>query len=229
LAVDKEHIVQLLWIPALWVSLTSLRFIQKGEEIVFPKSLKYPSTGKSLLVIGDSHTGSYASWGEQLNKRGNFGSFAKRAEVGKTTSWMLAQLRDYLGKNKAPDYILVWGGANDAYGSTSQATTLGNMQAMIDTARSVGSKLIFVSGYDPAKVSYNFNTTGLIGTETTLGQGRNRWIAILDSMPKKLKGYSAIIPKHPYFTRSNSTDGLHLTYNSYVAFGNWVADNYFKP
>lgn len=225
MAVEKKNIIQLLWIPALWVCLASLRVIQgNGGD-----SGKLPAKGKTVLIIGDSHTGSYASWGEQFVKRAGFASFAKRAEVGKTTAWMLAQLRDYLSKNKAPDYVVVWGGANDAYNNTAQATTLANMQAMIDTARAKGSKMIFVSGYDPKKVSYNFNTKGLIGTEVTLSQGRDRWIALLDSMPKKLKGYSKIVPKHPTFTRANSTDGLHLTYNAYVDYGNWLADNYFKP
>lgn len=217
--------LHLIWIPALWVLLSSFRVFQGGAEPLFNKKL--PSKGKSLLVIGDSHTKPSGGWAESLRSSGEFGAFAKIAENGKTTAWMLAQLKSYLQNNKAPDYIVVWGGANDAYNNTASKTTLSNMQTMIDTAKAKGSKIVFVSGYDPQKVSYNFNTKGLIGTETTLGQGRDRFIALLDSMPSKLKGYTLIVPKHPNYTRSNSTDGLHLTPATYRSYGEWVATKFF--
>ena len=217
--------LHLLWIPAIWVFLSSFRVLQSDTEPVLSKKL--PSKGKSLLVIGDSHTKPSGGWAESLRSSGEFGAFAKIAENGKTTAWMLSQLQNYLKNNAAPDYVVVWGGANDAYNNTAYKTTLANMQAIIDTAAKKGSKVVFVSGYDPKKVSYNFNTKGLIGTETTLGQGRDRFSALLDSMPLKLKGYSLIVPKHPTYNRSNSTDGLHLTPTTYRNYGEWVAKNYF--
>lgn len=211
----------LLLIPSAAIFFASFRsFYGKAAK-------KLPSKGKSVLILGDSHTGPYNTWTADFVKAGEFSASAKLAEVGKTTAWMLSQLKTYLGANKAPDYIVVWGGANDAYNGTAQAATLANMQAMIDTAKAKGSKIVFVSGYDPKKVSYNFNTKGLIGTETSLGQGRERWIALLDSMPKKLKGYTLIVPPHPTFTRANSTDGLHLTGTAYQTYGKWLAENYF--
>lgn len=211
----------LLLIPSAALLLVSFRSFY-GHT-----SKKLPSKGKSVLILGDSHTGPYNTWTADFVKAGGFSASAKLAEVGKTTSWMLAQLKSYLGSNKAPDYIVVWGGANDAYNGTAQASTLTNMQAIIDTAKAKGSKVVFLAGYDPKKVSYNFNTAGLIGTETSLGQGRERWIALLDSMPKKLKGYTLIVPPHPTFTRANSTDGLHLTGAAYQTYGKWLAENYF--
>jgi hypothetical protein len=101
------------------------------------------------------------------------------------------------------------------------------MQAIINVAKAKGSEIIFLSGYDPKKVSYNFITTGLLGNETTLRQGRDRWVALLEAMPKKLKGYTMIVPPHPTFTRLNSSDGLHLYMSSYRDYGKWLADNYF--
>jgi len=225
MATDRSKIYQLLWIPALWVFLASAKYIQQNG--VGSLMGKLPSNGKSVLIIGDSHTGPYSSWGEQFVKQAGFKTFYKRAEVGKTTDWMLAQLKAFYATNKAPDYVVIWGGANDAYNNTAQSKTLANMQAMIDTAKAKASKIVFVSGYDPSKVSYNFNTQFLIGTQTTLAQGRERFIALLNEMPKKLKGYTKIIPPYTALTRANSTDGLHLFPQSYLTFGTWVANTYF--
>ena len=212
----------LLLIPSAWIFFASFRSFYGHRT-----QKKLPSKGKSVLILGDSHTGPYNTWTADFVKNAGFSASAKIAEVGKTTSWMLSQMKNYLANNKTPDYIVVWGGANDAYNGTAQATTLANMQAMIDTAKAKGSKIVFLSGYDPKKVSYNFNTAGLIGNETSLGQGRERWIALLDTMPKKLKGYTLIVPPHPTFTRANSTDGLHLTGSAYQEYGKWLADLYF--
>lgn len=227
MATDRSKKYQLLWIPALWVFLASIKYIQENGGFAGKLSGKLPSKDKSVLIIGDSHTGPYSSWGEVFAKRAGFKSVSKRAEVGKTTEWMLTVLKSFFMLYQAPDYVVVWGGANDAYNNVAQAKTIGNMQAMIDLAKSKGSKIVFISGYDPKKVSYNFNTRQLIGTETTLGQGRDRLIALQKEMPKRLKGYTKIIPVYGGFTRANSTDGLHLTSASYTTFGNWVADNYF--
>lgn len=223
---DMSKTYRLLWIPATWVFLVSLKVIQdSGAGSIF--SGKLPTNGKSVLIIGDSHTGPYQTWAENFVKQAGFKTFVKKADVGKTTDWMLAQLKAHYAVNQKPDYVIVWGGANDAYNNVAQSKTLANMQAMIDLAKSKGSKIIFVSGYDPAKVSYNFNTQYLLGTQTTLAQGRERFIALLKEMPKKLKGYTKIIPPNPNFTRANSTDGLHLTSQAYLSFSNWLANNYF--
>jgi lysophospholipase L1-like esterase len=212
----------LLLIPSAWVFFASIRSAYKEKA---PKKL--PSKGRSVLIIGDSHTGPSNTWTADFIKEAQFSSSSKIAENGKTTSWMLAQLKAYLDKNKKPDYIVVWGGANDAYNGIAQATTIANMQAMINIAKAKGSDIIFLSGYDAKKVSYNFVTAGLLGNETTLRQGRDRWVALLEAMPEKLKGYSMIVPPHPTFTRLNSSDGLHLYMSSYRDYGKWLANNYF--
>lgn len=212
----------LLLVPAAWAFFASLRAFSVDK-----KTKKLPSKGRSVLIIGDSHTGPSNTWTNDFVKAGQFSASAKIAENGKTTAWMLSQLQNYYAKNKAPNYVLIWGGANDAYNGVVPVVTLANMQSMIQLAKSKGSKIVFLSGYDPRKVSFNFNTSGLLGNESTLGQGRERWASFLHSMPKKLKGYDLIVPPHPTFTRSNSTDGLHLTMAAYKQYGNWVANNYF--
>jgi hypothetical protein len=228
MAIDKKKIFDYLWIPSFALGVIAIKVIASNPNLVqniFP--IKFPSKGKSVLFLGDSHTFPNSGWAEALVRKSGFKTYNKRAKNGANTSWMLGELTTFLQTNKAPDYLVVWGGANDAYGNIAQSITLVNMQAMIDKVKNKGTKVIFVTGYNPKKVSYNFDTRGLIGTEASLTQGRNRWIALIDSMPKKLKDYAKVIPPYDGFTRANSTDGLHLTMPSYVVYGEWLANKYF--
>lgn len=228
MAIDKKKIFDYLWIPALAAGLLAIKVIaSNGNAIKNIIKAKFPSKGKSVLFLGDSHTFPNNGWAEALVRKAGFKGVNKIAKNGVNTTWMLGELNTFMQSNKAPDYLIVWGGANDAYGNLAQSKTLANMQAMIDKVKDKGTKVIFVTGYNAKQVSYNFNTKNLIGTEASLGQGRDRWIALIDSMPKKLKNYARVIPPYDGFTRSNSTDGLHLTMPSYVVYGEWLANNYF--
>ena len=225
MAIDKNKIIDWLWIPAIAVGLVSIKAIANDGSFKNLTLRKFPSKGKTALFVGDGHTFPNNGWVEALVRKAGFKSYAKKALNGGNTTWMLGQIKNYLATNK-PDYIIVYGGANDAYANVSQSNIIANLQAMINAANSKGSKIIFVTGYNPKKVSYNFSR-GFNMSETALLQGRDRWVALIDSMPKKLKDYAKVVPPYEGFTRANSTDGLHLTMPSYVLYGEWLANKYF--
>ena len=162
MAIDKSKIYQLLWLPAVWVIFVSLRTITEGTKTAESKVKSNSIRGKKIVFLGDSHTVPSNGWVEALTSKAGTDSFDKRAANGKTTEWMLAQLKTYLYVHR-PSFVIVWGGANDAYGNVPQAKTIANMQSMIDIANKKGARVIFVSGYDPNKVSYNFDTKKVKG------------------------------------------------------------------
>jgi lysophospholipase L1-like esterase len=225
MAIDRSKVYQLLWLPAIWVLFVSLRTITAGSKTAENKTKSNSIRGKKLLFLGDSHTVPSNGWVEALTINAGADSFDKRAANGKTTEWMLTQLKTYLAYHR-PSFVIVWGGANDAYGNIPQSKTIANMQSIIDVANNKGARVIFVTGYDPSKVSYNFDTKYLYGTQQSLTAGKNNLLALISAMPKKLKGDFIVIPPNSSFTRANSTDGLHLTMGAYQQYGRWLAEKY---
>jgi lysophospholipase L1-like esterase len=117
MAIDKKKIFDYLWIPSLALGVIAIKVIASNPNLVqniFPT--KFPSKGKSVLFLGDSHTFPNSGWAEALVRKSGFKTYNKRAKNGANTSWMLGELTTFLQTNKAPDYLVVWGGANDAYG-----------------------------------------------------------------------------------------------------------------
>jgi len=225
MAIDRSKIYQLLWLPVIWVLFVSFRTITAGSKTAERKTKSNSIRGKKLLFLGDSHTVPSNGWVEALTSKTGVDSFDKRAANGKTTEWMLSQLKTYLYTNR-PSFIVVWGGANDAYENIPQSKTIANMQSIIDISNNKGARVIFVTGYDPNKVSYNFDTKYLYGTQQSLAAGKNNLVALIADMPKKLKGDFIVIPPNSSFTRTNSTDGLHLTMSAYQQYGRWLAEKY---
>jgi lysophospholipase L1-like esterase len=145
---------------------------------------------------------------------------------------MLSTLKLHLASNKAPNYIIMWGGANDSYGEIPQATTLKNVQAMIDLAKSKGSTFIIVKGYDPMKVSYNFDLSKMYrgSTQSGLTKARNEYVKLLSAYDKFKSDNVIVVPAYTGFTRADSTDGLHLKMDKYPILGQWVGSQVFiKP
>ena len=90
----------------------------------------------------------------------------------------------------------MWGGANDSYGGIAEETTIKNVQAMVDLANKNGSKFIIVKGYDPMKVSYNFDLSRMFrgATKQTMLKARDNYVKLLKAFDTKIKGVSKIVP-----------------------------------
>jgi lysophospholipase L1-like esterase len=220
----------MIWILGLWTSLLGAKKITPpAKPVSKKKDLPLPSKGKSALFVGDSHTVASPSWAEAIKSKFGLGSIAKVASNGKTTAWMLTNLQTYLSKNKAPDYIFIWGGTNDAYGNTKIDDITKNIQAMVTLGKSKGSKVIVVQGYDPYKVSYNFDLGKMYkgATQSSLITGRNRVIELQKNNQSKIKNADVIVPAYGNFQRTDSTDGIHLKMPNYKILGEYIGTKTF--
>lgn len=215
----------MFWIPPFIAALIGTKAYQNAL------SGKLPSKGYSALVLGDSHTLPNNGWFEAMVKKYGIGATHKLAANGRKTDAMLSSLKLYLASHKAPNYVIMWGGANDSYGGVAEETTIKNVQAMVDLANSKGSKFIIVKGYDPMKVSYNFDLRKMYrgATEQGLLKARDNYAKLLKAFDTKIKGATKIVPAYTGFTRKDSTDGLHLTANAYTILGEWVGSQTFNP
>ena len=221
----------MIWILGLWTSLLGAKKATPQPKPVVKKPVsKLPSKGKSAVFVGDSHTVASPSWAEAIKAKFGLGSIAKVASNGKTTSWMLTNLQTYLSKNKAPDYIFIWGGTNDAYGNTKIDDITKNIQSMVTLGKSKGSKVIVVQGYAPYNVSYNFDLGKMYkgATQSSLITGRNRVIELQKNNQSKIKNADAIVPPYANFKREDSTDGIHLKMPNYKILGEYIGGQTFS-
>jgi lysophospholipase L1-like esterase len=221
----------MIWILGLWTTLLGAKKITPpANPVSKKKDLSLPSKGKSALFVGDSHTIASPSWAEAIKAKFGLGSIAKVAANGKPTSWMLTNLQAYLAKNKAPDYIFIWGGTNDAYGSTKIDDITKNIQAMVTLGKSKGSRVIVVQGYAPYNVSYNFDLSKMYtgATQSSLINGRNRVIELQKNNQSKIKNADVIVPPYANFKRTDSTDGIHLKMPNYKILGEYIGKQTFS-
>jgi lysophospholipase L1-like esterase len=221
----------MIWILGLWTTLLGAKKITPpAKPVAKKKGLPLPSKGKSALFVGDSHTIASPSWAEAIKAKFGLGSTAKIASNGKTTAWMLTNLQTYLSKNKAPDYIFIWGGTNDAYGSTKIDDITKNIQAMVTLGKSKGSKVIVVQGYAPYNVSYNFDLSKMYtgATQSSMIKGRNRLIELQKNNQSKIKNADVIVPAYANFKRTDSTDGIHLKMPNYKILGEYIGKQTFS-
>ena len=221
----------MIWILGLWTTLLGAKKITPpANPVTKKKDLSLPAKGKSALFVGDSHTIASPSWAEAIKAKFGLGSIAKIAANGKPTSWMLTNLQAYLAKNKAPDYIFIWGGTNDAYGSTKIDDITKNIQAMVTLGKSKGSRVIVVQGYAPYNVSYNFDLSKMYtgATQSSLINGRNRVIELQKNNQSKIKNADVIVPPYANFKRTDSTDGIHLKMPNYKILGEYIGKQTFS-
>ena len=222
----------MIWILGLWTTLLGAKKVTPSANPVIKanKGLLLLSKGKSALFVGDSHTIASPSWAEAIKTKFGLGSIAKIASNGKTTGWMLTNLQTYLATNKAPDYIFIWGGTNDAYGSTKIDDITKNIQTMVTLGKSKGSKVIVVQGYAPYNVSYNFDLSKMYAgaTQSSLINGRNRVIELQKNNQSKIKNADVIVPAYANFKRTDSTDGIHLKMPNYKILGEYIGNQTFS-
>jgi hypothetical protein len=94
-----------------------------------------PSNGKWLFV-GDSQTNTMATnYVNQLKSMIGFTKFKIIQKNGAPTSWMLTELNKELAINPNYDYVVIWGGYNDMYGTQppdqARVTAFNNLRAMV--------------------------------------------------------------------------------------------------
>ncbi len=116
------------------------------RRIIAPRANGKKANG-SILFIGDSISYGPASYAALIKKMWPNRVVDVLAKEGANTSWMLANLKSTLVKNKY-DSVVVYGGINDVFGGLSEQTSLANIQAMVDIAINQGAKAYVIPGYD---------------------------------------------------------------------------------
>jgi len=176
-----------------------------------PKTTTTTTGSKTLLVMGDSNTASgvYSpTYIEQFAKQNNSWSLNNRAVGGKTTIWMLDQMKSIENEGKRYNTIVIMGGTNDILSGFNQQNgykiTEKNLGEMIKIAKKISDKVVVISPPTTTKNVYP--------SYTTLQQQ----ISDLESLNRYLSSYPGIIYVD-FFTKTKNTpsllrsDGVHLT------------------
>lgn len=188
--------------------------------------------GKTFTFIGDSYTAT-PKYGWQSIMSNNYGlKEVNIAKGGKQTKWMVEAVKNYLTNHK-PDYLVIFGGANDAYSSIPIGTSINNIQKMIDLANAYGVKPIVVTGYNARKVQVGNPrqkpTKQQLGwgiTQQKLwGMGENYYqmqLKMLSDLKKAI-----VVPIWQDGVQSSTYDGLHMTWDANKKFGIFVGKYLF--
>lgn len=102
---------------------------------------------KKLLFVGDSITTGDSAYPSKIRSQKSDLQVDTLSQVGKTTSWMLDNLKTKLASNKY-DRVYIYGGINDVFSSIPIATILSNIQEMVDLINENGADAFVIEGYD---------------------------------------------------------------------------------
>jgi len=192
---------------------------------------KIDPTGKTIAFLGDSYTsiGTYG-WQSLLAKQYGFKE-VNRAKGGVRTEYMLQEAQRYLASNK-PDYLMVLGGANDAYSLVTIDAAVKNIQKIVDLANSKGVPVIVVAGYNSRKgqvgnVKQKPNSWQLsqgITQEKLWGMGEKYYQIQLKQ--KNIKG-ATYVPPWDDVTHGDLYDGLHLTWDGNKKMADYIGKYLF--
>lgn len=172
--------------------------------------MSFTTTNKKILFVGDSLTCFNGGWQTQVSK-GLGKDYGRVARVGKTTEWMLSNLKRHLiSNNEKYDTVFIYGGINDAYSGQSKNTII-NLQKMIDLCNHYNITPVIVVGYNPLKVAKG---------RTKL---RNKYIILQEQM-LCLKDCK-IIPIENTINRNDTPDGIHLKMSGHKKFSKFVLEN----
>jgi len=172
--------------------------------------MSFTTTNKRILFVGDSLSCFNGGWQTQV-AQGLGKDYKNVAKFGKTTDWMLNNLKAHLVNNNSKyDTIFIYGGINDAYSGNS-INTIENLQKMVDLCNKYNIKPIIIVGYNPLKVAKGRT------------KQRDKYISLQRKM-LDLKGCK-IIPIDNSIDRRDTEDGIHLKRSGHKKFSKFVLQN----
>lgn len=119
-----------------------LAFAIKGKK----KASKKP---KNILFVGDSITTGSTAYPAIISRLDPTINIDVLSKIGMSTKWMLDNLPEKL-KFKKYDRVYIYGGVNDAFGSTPNlSNAVSNVQKMVDLANDSGADAYVILGYKP--------------------------------------------------------------------------------
>lgn len=175
-------------------------------------------TYRKILYVGDSLTCYKGGWQSSVAK-GMDMKFDNISKGGKRTKWMLSTLESYLEKNEFHSTLIIYGGINDSFASTSEIETLNNIQTMVDLGNQHEMEVIVIVGYNPEKVIRN-----TVYDDATTIRCRNRYIKLQKKIQERIIG-CRIVPMENTINRNDSDDGIHLKASGHRKFAKWVLQN----
>ena len=224
-----------LSIVATIIGVASLYYILKdtwlGNAVGIKPFSKINPKGKTIAFFGDSYTAiNKYGWQSVLAKKYGF-TEVNKAKGGVRTDYMLKEAEAYLATNK-PDYIMILGGANDAYSFVTIDAAVANVQKIVDLANSKGVKPIVVAGYNSRKgqvgnVRQKPNSWQLnqgITQEKLWGMGEKYYQ--IQSKQKGIKG-AIYVPTWDGISHNDLYDGLHMTWDANTKFADHVGKYLF--
>lgn len=213
----------------------SLYYILKdtwfGNAIGIKTFSKIDAKGKTIAFFGDSYTAiNKYGWQSVLAKKYGFTEINK-AKGGTRTSHMLQAAQAYLETNK-PDYIMILGGANDAYSAVTIDAAVANVQKIVDLANSKGIKPIVVAGYN-ARLG-QVNNPKQKPTREQLSRGVTQEVLWgmaekyyqIQTKQKNIKG-AIYVPTWNEVNHNSLYDGLHMTWDANSKFADYVGEYLF--
>ena len=176
--------------------------------------------GKRVAVIGDSHSAGNG-WGWQDTLSWKYGYELENLSVGgKSTPWMVETLKKFYADGKKADIVFIYGGANDAFSLVKEATTLNNIQSMVDMVRDNGGKPIVIE-------VFNYEKAVKPNVTDNYDSGIAKYMKLQDAIAKDIKN-AVIVPRwEDVDAKSVGGDGFHLPKSSQTKFADYVAKEVF--
>ena len=193
---------------------------------------KIDPNSKTIAFFGDSYT-AIPKYGWQSVLANDYGfTEVNRAKGGVRTDYMLQEAERYLSSNK-PDYIMILGGANDAYSLVTIDAAVNNIQKIVDLANQKGVKPIVVAGYNAHKgqvgnVRQKPNSWQLsqgITQEKLWGMGEKYYQ--MQTKMNNIKG-AIYVPTWDAITHNDLYDGLHMSWDANKRFADYVGHFLFS-
>jgi len=172
-------------------------------------------TMTTVYCFGDSLTYGYPTYNRYettlLGLLGTGWSTVNKGIIGDTTTGMLARFNaDVLSHH--PDWVIIWGGVNDARASVSAASIESNLQSMYSQAHNAGIKVVAVN-------IAPFKANQWSSSKQTVVDTVNGWIANTGTgIDFRVDVYSVLEnPNNPdcLLSAYDSGDNLHLANAGY--------------
>jgi len=180
--------------------------------------VSFTSPQKRILFVGDSLTAYSNGWQDAVGRAMGV-DYDVLAREGKRTSWMLKALEEQLSDDSQYDEVIIYGGINDSFSYVSSATTIQNIQSMVDLCNNYRIKPIVVVGYNPDRVIHRTMYGGVVAKVC-----RDRYIVLQNKIRTNLKGCK-VIPIDDSINRADSDDGIHLRASGHRKFARWILQN----
>ena len=199
-----------------------------GMLLVFTKNKdskpKQPKTLKNILFVGDSMTDEYYlnqptyTYSYLIKNKLTDKSVDIIAEVGKTTSWMLSNVKTQLAKKKY-DRVYIWGGVNDIFSGYTQSSAIANIQSIVDSVVAQGGDAYVLIGYDAEK----FMSPAVLTANKYNASMKPYYVKYQKALKSSIK--NATIIDEFNLSSSYSSDGIHPTGAAHQIIANELMKN----